>query len=168
MLKSKLIARSLAFLLIIAPMILIQIQSDREIADRALYQRDANRCSEIKRLLYRNLCLSKIADRKESYCRELPSETQAECIENEATSLRNRANENSVHLAYVVLLLELIPLILMTLWSMGITPLKFFKFLPNFLQEVSRAETFAFLRLPIAGVMFFIFHLVWNQLLSYS
>lgn len=164
--KSKYIARSLAFLLIITPMILLQIHRDRELSDEALVQRDANRCMEIKRLLYRNICLHKIAERKESYCKLLPVDSRADCIRDESVTLHQQADKNSSLLAITLIFLELIPLIIITLWSMGLTPLAFLKFLPASLQEVSRAETFSFLRLPIAGVVVFIFHMTWDQLLQ--
>tara|TARA_R110002049_G_scaffold90619_1_gene226993 strand:+ start:443 stop:934 length:492 start_codon:yes stop_codon:yes gene_type:complete len=161
-LKSKFFAQFLAFLLIITPMILIQVNKDREISDSALVQRDSNLCFDIQRLIYKKQCLEKIADRKESYCQLLPASGRSTCIEKEAVTLRNKANQISDLYSFLLILLELIPLILITLWSMGLTPIKYLRSLPRIIQEISTAETFTFLRLPIAGVSVLIYYFIFR------
>lgn len=145
---AKWFGRAIAFVLILAPMIISQFSMDRGAIETAIKNEDFGECYQTKRAFYFSQCKEKILSKKKDYCEAAKSEN---CVESFVRPIAEAPERGS---PFWLMIFEVAACLLLTFWAMGLTPTKVENLMPNTLANISTSESYALYRIPMALVMF--------------
>lgn len=145
---AKWFGRAIAFVIILAPMIISQFTMDRGAIEHAVKNNDFADCYQTKRAYYFEQCRDKIILKKTEYCEATQGES---CYESFVLPIEQAPQRGS---PFFLIPIEILFCFVLTIWAMGLTPAKVENLMPNTLANISTSESYALYRIPMALVMF--------------